>query len=41
MLRKNYFQWLMTTNQEGKAAEVKEEEGDHMAAINLFMKVPR
>ncbi len=28
----------MDTNQEGKAGEVKEREGDYMAAINLYMK---
>ena len=28
----------MDTHQEGKAAEVKEQEGDDMAAINLYMK---
>ena len=37
-LRRNYYQWLMDTNQEGKAGEVKEREGDCMAAINLYMK---
>ena len=37
-LRRNYYQWLMDTNQEGKAGEVKEREGDLMAAINLYMK---
>ena len=37
-LRRNYYQWLMDTNQEGKAGELKEREGDYMAAINLFMK---
>ena len=37
-LRSNYYQWLMDTNQEGKAGEVKEREGDLMAAINLYMK---
>ena len=28
----------MDTNQEGKAGDVKEREGDYMAAINLYMK---
>jgi intraflagellar transport protein 172 len=37
-LRHNYYQWLMDTNQEGKAGELKEREGDDMAAINLYMK---
>ena len=35
---RNYYQWLMDTNQEGKAGEMKEREGDFMAAINLYMK---
>ncbi|XP_078598147.1 intraflagellar transport protein 172 homolog [Branchiostoma floridae x Branchiostoma japonicum] len=37
-LRRNYYQWLMDTNQEEKAGEVKENEGDYIAAINLYMK---
>lgn len=37
-LRKKYYQWLMETHQEGKAGEVKEQEGDDMAAINLYLK---
>ncbi len=37
-LRRSYYQWLMDTNQEGKAGELKEREGDYMAAINLYMK---
>jgi intraflagellar transport protein 172 len=28
----------METHQEGKAGEVKEQEGDDMAAINLYLK---
>lgn len=28
----------METHQEGKAGEMKEREGDDMAAINLYMK---
>jgi intraflagellar transport protein 172 len=27
--KENYFQWLLETNQEAKAAEVKEREGDY------------
>jgi intraflagellar transport protein 172 len=34
----NYFQWLLETNQEAKAAEVKEREGDYYTAINLYLK---
>ena len=37
-LRRTYYKWLMDTQQEGKAGELKEKEGDHMAAINLYMK---
>ena len=37
-LRRSYYQWLMDTNQEGKAGDLKEREGDDMAAINLYMK---
>ncbi|XP_077991845.1 intraflagellar transport protein 172 homolog [Glandiceps talaboti] len=37
-LRRNYYQWLMDTGQEEKAGELKENEGDYHAAINLYMK---
>jgi len=37
-LRTKYYQWLMDTHQEGRAGELKEREGDDMAAINLYMK---
>lgn len=37
-LKTNYFQWLMETNQEEKAAEVKENEGDYVEAITLYLK---
>ncbi|XP_005107698.1 intraflagellar transport protein 172 homolog isoform X2 [Aplysia californica] len=37
-LKKNYNQWLMETGQEEAAGELKEREGDYMAAINLYMK---
>ncbi|KAJ3413121.1 hypothetical protein HDV05_008517 [Chytridiales sp. JEL 0842] len=37
-LRRNYFQWLIDSGQEDRAGELKEEEGDHIAAINLFLK---
>lgn len=37
-LKANYFQWLIDSNQEAKAAEVKENEGDFLNAINLFLK---
>lgn len=37
-LKTNYYSWLLQTNQEEKAAEVKEREGDYSAAINLYLK---
>ncbi len=37
-LKANYYQWLLDTNQEEKAAEVKEGEGDFNAAIALYLK---
>lgn len=37
-LKANYFQWLLDTNQEQKAAEVKENEGDFVGAIQLYLK---
>ena len=36
--KSNYFQWLLSTNQEEKAAEVKERDGDYKEAINLYLK---
>lgn len=37
-LKKNYYNWLLETGQEEKAAEIKEEEGDYNTAINLYLK---
>lgn len=37
-LKANYFQWLLDTNQEEKAGEVKENEGDFLGAIQLYLK---
>jgi len=37
-MRANYFQWLLQSNQEEKAADVREREGDYIAAINLYLK---
>lgn len=34
----NYYGWLLSTNQEPKAAEIKEREGDYVTAINLYLK---
>ena len=36
--KKNYFDWLLETGQEAKAAEVKEREGDYITAIGLYLK---
>ena len=36
--KENYFQWLLETNQEAKAAEVKERECDYTTAISLYLK---
>lgn len=36
--KENYFMWLLDTNQEAKAAEVKEREGDFQTAISLYLK---
>lgn len=37
-LRRNYFQWLVDSNQEPQAGEMKEEEGDYVGAINLYLQ---
>ncbi|KAI9137410.1 hypothetical protein BKA69DRAFT_1032603 [Paraphysoderma sedebokerense] len=37
-LRLNYFQWLIESGQIDKAGELKEDEGDYIAAINLYLK---
>ncbi|XP_026856898.2 intraflagellar transport protein 172 homolog isoform X1 [Electrophorus electricus] len=37
-LRRSYFAWLMETNQNEKAGEVKESEGDYVGAVNLYLK---
>lgn len=37
-LRRTQYQWLLKTGQEGKAGEVKETEGDLLAAITLYLK---
>jgi intraflagellar transport protein 172 len=40
-LRQQYFEWLERTGQEDKAGELKEAEGDHMAAITLYLRGAR
>ena len=37
-LRKNYFQWLIDTRQEGRAAWLKEREGEYYEAVQLYLK---
>ncbi|KAJ3038900.1 hypothetical protein HDV00_012822 [Rhizophlyctis rosea] len=37
-LKRNYFQWLIDSGQEDKAGELKEEDGDTIASINLYLK---
>ncbi|XP_072536228.1 intraflagellar transport protein 172 homolog isoform X2 [Salminus brasiliensis] len=37
-LRHSYYAWLMETNQNEKAGEVKEREGDYIGAVNLYLK---
>ena len=37
-LKSSYIQWLLQTNQEAKAAEVKEREGDYLTAIDLYLR---
>ncbi|XP_073712376.1 intraflagellar transport protein 172 homolog [Misgurnus anguillicaudatus] len=37
-LRRSYYAYLMETNQNEKAAEVKESEGDVAGAVNLYLK---
>ncbi|XP_037068847.1 intraflagellar transport protein 172 homolog [Pollicipes pollicipes] len=37
-LRANYHQWLMTTRQEEKAGELKEQEGDYLHAVQLYLR---
>lgn len=37
-LRRAHLQWLLETHQEEKAGQMKEAEGDYMAAINMYLK---
>ncbi|KAJ3205663.1 hypothetical protein HDU82_005043 [Entophlyctis luteolus] len=37
-MKKNYLQWLIDSGQEDKAGELKEDEGEFLAAINLYLK---
>ncbi|CAH0385245.1 unnamed protein product [Bemisia tabaci] len=37
-LKSNYLEWLMETRQEGKAAELKERDGDIKTALGLYLK---
>jgi intraflagellar transport protein 172 len=37
-LQRNYFQWLVDSGQEERAGELKEEEGDYISAVSLYLK---
>jgi len=37
-LKKNYFRWLIDSGQEEKAGELKEEDGDYVGAVALYLK---
>lgn len=37
-LRNEHMKWLMATQQEEKAAEIKERNGDVTTALNLYLK---
>ena len=37
-LRRAYYQWLMDTQQEERAGELQESQGDGLAAISLYLK---
>jgi intraflagellar transport protein 172 len=37
-LRQQYFEWLSRTQQEERAGSLKEEEGDYMTAITLYLR---
>ncbi|QDZ23436.1 intraflagellar transport protein [Chloropicon primus] len=36
-LKENFYQWLLQTGQEIEAGDFKEKEGDHLAAINIYL----
>ncbi|MCL4124638.1 UNVERIFIED_CONTAM: hypothetical protein GTU68_062016, partial [Idotea baltica] len=40
-LKKTQLQWLLDTHQQGHAGEIKEKEGNLMAAINLYLAAGR
>lgn len=37
-LCRGYYQWLLDTQQEEKAGEVQEGQGDYLAAISLYLR---
>lgn len=37
-LRRGYYQWLMDTQQEERAGELQESQGDGLAAVSLYLK---
>lgn len=38
MMKSNYFKYLIDSGQQDKAGKLKEEEGDYIAAINLYLE---
>ncbi|XP_078506239.1 intraflagellar transport protein 172 homolog [Lissotriton helveticus] len=37
-LKRSYYQWLTESQQEERAGEVREQEGDYVTAVNLYLK---
>ncbi|TFJ98085.1 POU domain, class 5, transcription factor 1 [Platysternon megacephalum] len=37
-LRRGYYQWLLDTQQEETAGEVQESQGEHLAAVGLYLR---
>lgn len=37
-LKQNYFQWLLDSGQEERAAQIREENGDFVGSINLYLQ---
>uniref|UniRef100_A0A8C8SJG0 Intraflagellar transport protein 172 homolog n=1 Tax=Pelusios castaneus TaxID=367368 RepID=A0A8C8SJG0_9SAUR len=37
-LRRGYYQWLLDTQQEEKAGELQENEGEYLAAVSLYLR---
>jgi len=37
-MKRSYFEYLISSNQEAKAAEIREKEGDYIEAIDLYLR---